>query len=156
MKQEQAMLTTYRNRLPHWRMEGACYAVAFHLIQGTLTEQERDLVLNLIRGEHTVSCNIYALMIMPNHVHLVLQPFEGILLAKLMQKFKGASARAVNLKRGANGSIWNKDSYDRILRNEPELIQKVKYIYENPLRAGLVSSPELYKWWWAPEFQNGD
>jgi len=137
-------------------MEGACYAVAFRLLQGTLTEPERDIVLNLIRDEHTVTCNIYPLMIMPNHVHLILQPIGGIPLAKLMQKFKGASARSVNLKRGASGSIWNKDSYDRILRNENELIQKVKYIYENPLRAGLVSRPELYKWWWAPEFQIGD
>ncbi len=150
------MLTIHKNRLPHWRIEGSYYAVTCHLRDGTLTEVERDLILETVKKGHKTMYNLIAIQIMNNHVHLILQPIRGFSLSKIMKNIKGATAREINLRRGVQGSLWMKDSYDRIIRNENELLEQVKYIYQNPLRAGIVERPELYKWWYAPDYENGD
>ena len=81
---------------------------------------------------------------MPDHVHMLTKPIEGISVERMMQGTKGVTARLVNKHRKTQGPLWLGESYDRIIRDEAEAIEKQNYIYENPIRAGLVERPQDY------------
>ena len=55
-----------------------------------------------------------------------------------MQGVKGVSSRLVNIHRGVTGINWIDESYDRIMRDKQELEIVVRYIEQNPYKAGLV------------------
>lgn len=133
-----------RRLLPHWRMEGAYYYVTFNLREGRLTADEITVVKDHLIESSQGRCRLCALCIMPDHVHLILAPFQEIALAQIMQKFKGGSALKVNRMRGRQGPLWQVESWDRILRDEQEYLEKMKYILENPLKEGLTADP----WTW--------
>ena len=80
---------------------------------------------------------IHAAVIMPTHVHLLLEPLGGHELSRILQGIKGASAREINKFTGATGSVWLDESYDHIVRSEEQYWRFVRYIAENPAKAGL-------------------
>ncbi|MGA0333691.1 MAG: transposase [Kiritimatiellia bacterium] len=80
---------------------------------------------------------IHDAVIMPNHVHVLLEPMQGQELSKLMQGIKGASSRNCNLILGRSGTFWMAESYDHIVRSEREYAHFIRYIRENPGRANL-------------------
>ena len=57
-----------------------------------------------------------------------------------------SSRSAVNQCRGADGELWQPRFFDRALRTVKEYNEKVEYIHLNPVRAGLVSRPEDWRW----------
>ena len=87
---------------------------------------------------------VHSAVIMPNHVHLLLEPFTGYSLSEILKGIKGASAQKVNkfLETKAN-KIWMEESYDHIVRNEKEYFYFIRYIVNNPIRANLPSD----KYW---------
>ena len=110
---------------------------------------------------------LMAYCIMPNHVHLLIESLiAGHLkhrgktavyqVADMLRLLKGSTARDCNLKLARNGRFWNHESYDHFVRNEQELERTVKYILNNPVKAGLVEewkdwqftyiNPELGSW----------
>jgi REP element-mobilizing transposase RayT len=62
-------------------------------------------------------------------------------LPNVMRLIKGRSARAINMMRGRSGSLWQRESFDHILRREEDLFKKMEYVANNPVRAGLVATP---------------
>jgi putative transposase len=82
-----------------------------------------------------------AYCVMPNHVHLVCKPLsnEGRVfsLSKIMQALKGFTAWQANRLLKRKGDFWQHENYDHVVRDEKELEQIVKYVLNNPLRAGL-------------------
>ena len=65
----------------------------------------------------------------------------------MLQSVKGFTARQANLILGRTGErFWQAESYDRWVRNEAEFDRISRYIEENPVKAGLVSSAEEYQW----------
>ncbi len=75
--------------------------------------------------------------VMPNHVHLLLRPREGHSLSKILQGIKSASAKAANLKLGREGTFWQKESYDHIIRDTDDWWNQKSYILGNPKAAGF-------------------
>jgi REP-associated tyrosine transposase len=61
---------------------------------------------------------------------------------------KGTSARDINKLLGAAGPVWQDESFDHVLRSEESLREKADYIRMNPVRKGLVQTPEEYRWLW--------
>ncbi|MGD0775909.1 MAG: transposase [Candidatus Solibacter sp.] len=89
--------------------------------------------------------DLHAAVVMPNHVHVLLTPI--VAPAKLMQSVKGFSAREANKILGRTGEpFWQQESYDHWVRNEREFRKIAAYIEENPVRAGLASRAEGYRW----------
>lgn len=80
---------------------------------------------------------IHAAVIMPNHVHLLMEPLGKNMLSKLLQGIKGASARRANQILGTAGTFWLDESFDHILRSEAQYRHLVNYIAENPQKARL-------------------
>jgi putative transposase len=86
-----------------------------------------------------------AFVIMANHVHLLIRP--KIRPDRLLKSLKGASAREANKLLGRTGeAFWQKESYDHWVRNDEEYARIRNYIERNPVKAGLVDTPEEYPW----------
>jgi putative DNA methylase len=77
-------------------------------------------------------------------VHLLLRPTPGNSLAKIMQGLKGYTARELNKVLGRNGPFWQNESFDHLIRNEADWLDKFDYIHNNPVKAGLVDRPQDY------------
>ncbi len=122
--------------------------VTFRLQYGSLTETEIKNVLKHIISGDPKFYSLIAAQVMPDHVHLILNPNEGYNIQRIVKGIKGGSARKINLSRNMSGKIWMKDYFDRIIRTQRDLEEKLKYIYENPMRKGLVADCSEYKGWY--------
>ena len=88
---------------------------------------------------------------METHVHFVLQPLEEskgkyYSLAQIMHSIKSYSSHKINKLLNRNDKIWLDENYDRIVRDEEDYLEKMKYIIYNPVKAGIVDKPKDYKW----------
>lgn len=84
---------------------------------------------------------IYAYVVMPEHVHLLVSEPPRGLLADAIHYLKLSFA-----KRLGAGVFWQKRYYDRNIRNEREFTEKLRYIHLNPVKRGLVREPGEWKW----------
>ena len=127
---------TYHGRLPHWRIEGATYLVTWRLwnTQAILSNDERSLVLSALRFFHGQRYDLCAFVVMDNHVHLVVQPHEGQKLERIVQSWKSFTAKALIRSSGRSAPVWQDEYYDRVIRDERELLEKVNYVLDNPFR----------------------
>lgn len=87
----------------------------------------------------TKGISLDAYIVMPNHLHgiIVLSPPSHTgraNLSRLMQTFKSRTTHLVNFARQASGTIWQRNFYDHVIRNESDLNRIRAYIFENPLR----------------------
>ena len=96
----------------------------------------------LLRFEGT-RLSLHAGIIMPNHVHLVMEPLGENKLNALMKGIKGASAHQANQCLGRTGQFWIDESFDHIVRSEEQYHHFVEYIVENPIRARL----QAHEYW---------
>ncbi len=76
-------------------------------------------------------------IIMPNHVHVILKPYQKFKLEFLLGNCKRYFANRFNKKMGRKGRVWAEESYDHIIRDGTEMKRIAKYIRANPCKAGL-------------------
>ena len=82
---------------------------------------------------------------MPDHVHLLLEGvIEAANLAEAVRAWKQRTG--FDWKRRTGAHLWQEGFHDRVLRAEDDAAAVVRYILENPVRAGLVSSVTDYQW----------
>ena len=144
-----------RHHLPHWQQGGSTYFITFRSARGILPVAARTLARDLILENHGSRCDLAFGVVMPDHVHLLLRPRErepGFWwdLATILRGIKGASARRINQLLEMQGTVWQKERFDRIVRDEGEFEEKWRYIYFNPYKAGLVDDPEAYPYFIRP------
>lgn len=94
-----------------------------------------------------VSAKTLAFVVMPDHLHWLMQLNRGYELSAAVRFVKSASSRAVNRHLGMQGSVWSKGFYDHALRRDEDLLRVATYIINNPLRAGLVETIGDYGLW---------
>ncbi len=76
-------------------------------------------------------------VIMPNHVHLIVAPYDGHSLSRIIQSWKSFTSHKINEQLGQRGTIWQHESFDHIVRSPEYLELYRKYIKENPSKAKL-------------------
>ncbi len=82
---------------------------------------------------------------MPNHVHVLLTAHVAV--PRLLASLKGITAKRANQILGLCGRpFWQEESYDHVVRNGPEFQRILKYIEENPVRAGLAAVATEFRW----------
>ncbi|MFH1748457.1 MAG: class I tRNA ligase family protein [Planctomycetota bacterium] len=143
-------LAKRRRLLPHWEAGGATYFLTFRPRAGDLAERERDLVLAACRHWDGQRILVHAVAVMPDHVHLLITPLEkqtGVWwsIGDLMHSIKSFTAKRINELRGTAGTVWQREYFDRIVRNQSDFEEKWNYIVTNPERRGL---PASYQWVW--------
>jgi REP element-mobilizing transposase RayT len=88
---------------------------------------------------------LLAWVIMPNHVHVVVQPLTE--LKKITKTLKGYTARRANaILCREQEPFWHEESYDRWVRDRSALQRIVGYVESNPVNAGFVDREEDWKW----------
>lgn len=86
-------------------------------------------------------------VLLPDHVHLLLQMGEMESLSRLMNRIKANTARKVNLTLDRKDQLWEKGFHDKAIRAEENIIDIARYIVMNPVRAGLVKNVGMYPYW---------
>ncbi len=81
--------------------------------------------------------NVISFVIMPNHVHALFAPMHDRSLQKIVHSWKRQSAVRINRIIGSSGVLWQRDYFDRLIRNEQHLARCIRYIRSNPGKARL-------------------
>ena len=102
----------------------------------------------LLRFEHQ-RYELDAWCIMPNHVHAVVRPIGQWALSEILQTWKSFTAKEANRILDRTGAFWQSESYDHLIRDEDDLRNQIRYVLENPLKAGLQD------WGWISAAQSG-
>ncbi|HUT54505.1 MAG TPA: transposase [bacterium] len=134
-----------RRHLPHHTLEGSTYFVTSRVKNGNLSPEEIQFVLNHIKKGDPEFYQLIGAVVMPDHLHLMIKPNPGIELSRITKGLKGATAREINKMRHARGSLWQDESFDRIIRSQEELDEKIKYMLDNPVKKGLAEIGFLYE-----------
>ena len=85
---------------------------------------------------------MFAWVIMPNHVHLLLRPLAGFALETIVHSFKSYTALQANRALGREGPFWMREPFDRFIRDEEHYYRTFRYIENNPVKARLCARPE--------------
>ena len=83
--------------------------------------------------------------IMPNHIHLLIQPKEKTSLSCIMQWIKTQSAKWWNRINGAEDHMWGERFFSRVIKDMQEYDYVMNYIDQNPVVGGLVTEPAEWK-----------
>ena len=89
-------------------------------------------------------------VVMPNHCHVLIEPLEGAPLGKIVLSWKNYTARFINTYKDRTGvrgtQVWQREYWDRFIRNDQHFQTARNYIVMNPVKAGLVTRPEDWPW----------
>jgi REP element-mobilizing transposase RayT len=103
-------------------------------------------VIAEIRSLDQDTIDLDAVIVMPDHAHAIFRLIGTLTLTQILKRIKGRTAHRINEITGGQGQVWTQESFDHIVRDEAEWQEKIEYIRQNPLKKGLVSSPDQYKW----------
>ncbi len=140
------------------------------------TAEARDTFVGSLRGaKERFGFELFAWVLMPEHVHLLVRPDNGTLLGRALLSLKlSATQRLLSYMRIARDPllarvirpdgvprIWQKGGgFDRNVRHNAEFQREVRYIHQNPVVAELVARPTDWEWssarWWTARQQGGE
>jgi REP element-mobilizing transposase RayT len=123
-----------------------------------LSAGARDIVLESLLRWKDRRYELYAACVMPDHVHLLIEPMielEGkdgnpafFSLSKILHSIKSFTGNRINKIDNAREAVWETESFDRLIRSESDLQEKFQYITRNPWDTGVVKRGEDYRWIW--------
>lgn len=138
--------TLTKRHLPHWQLPNSAYFVTTRCIKGVhLPPKHRDTVMESIQYLDGKKYVLYAVVVLSDHFHLIIQPMEKCegayySLSEIMHGIKSFTAHKIG------EPVWQHENFDRIIRDKEELFEKMNYVMENPIKAGLAGDYNTYKW----------
>jgi len=107
---------------------------------------------------------LIAYVVMPNHVHLVIKTYKGFTVGDLVKSWKAYTAKEIRKYFHSNGQVaecnsalpeilqagnlfWQREYWDRFIRDENHFKKSIDYIFNNPVKAGLCKS--IFDWKWS-------
>ena len=151
--------TARKRNLPHFEIPGCTYHITWHTCDKLILSPEaREKTLTACHFWHGNKLKCYAACVMPDHVHLLIQPLpvqeagkEGVhSVSEILHSIKSFSSHEVNQEMKRTGSVWMDESFDRLIRSEADLHKTWNYIWNNPRKVGLVGPMEEYPYIWTP------
>lgn len=106
-----------------------------------------EIVQNALRHFDGERYQLIAWCVMPNHVHVLFETFEGHPIGRVVHSWKTFTAREINKLRGQSGQVWQDDFFDTFMREDEHQAAVALYIERNPVSAGLV--PKATDWSWS-------
>ncbi|HEY4414113.1 MAG TPA: alanine--tRNA ligase [Verrucomicrobiae bacterium] len=156
---------TYSKRnLPHFEKPWAIYVVNFQTYgDRKLSPPARDIIFDCILHWRERHYRLIAACVMPDHVHLIIQPGikeqdakgEPVFwpLSDILHSLKSFSAKEINTLENTSGILWQEERFDRYIRSERDLEEKFRYVCGNPWAAGIVNENTPYRWLWTQEIE---
>jgi putative transposase len=90
---------------------------------------------------------VYGYVVMPEHVHLLLNEPESGMLCDALHFLKLSFAKlSRSVRPKDDGAFWQKRYYDRNIRSYRDFMEKLRYIHRNPVKRGLCAQPEEWPW----------
>lgn len=102
--------------------------------------ENAEIVESCLQHDHGVRYALTAWCIMPNHVHVVVEQLHGRALGDIVQTWKSVTAHLINKRLARRGPVWQREYFDRFMRNEKQFETTVSYVENNPVAAGLVQN----------------
>lgn len=105
-----------------------------------------QIVQDTLLFNHQKKYDLICWCIMPNHVHTLIAPVEGMSLSEIMYDWKSYTTHAINKALNRKGKLWMMEYFDRYIRDNEHFQKVVNYIHNNPVKAGLVANPADWRW----------
>ncbi|MBS1810610.1 MAG: transposase [Acidobacteria bacterium] len=116
---------------------GSCY-----LRDSRIAEVVQNALLHFDHDRYA----LHAWVIMPNHVHVLFTPLNAWEWGKILHSWKSFTAHECNKILERQGELWQKDPFDRYIRDEQHFANARAYIENNPVKAGLCATPQDWQW----------
>jgi putative transposase len=100
-----------------------------------------EVILEQTRARH--QARVYAYVLMPEHIHLLINEPPSILVAQFLKALKQITSRKL---RGEQRQLWQPRYFDANVHGESARSEVIRYIHGYPVKRGLVASPEQYRW----------
>jgi REP element-mobilizing transposase RayT len=150
-----------RRHLAHFQLSDGYYFVTFTTYdRQRLLPSSKDCAFNAIRFWDNKKYVLFAVVVLDDHVHIVINPKEA--LSKIMHSMKSFTAHEINKLLNRKGRVWQDEYYDRVIRDEDEFCEKINSIANNPVKANLTEEVEeqtghsSYKWLYIKGWINDD
>ncbi|HEU5351736.1 MAG TPA: transposase [Terracidiphilus sp.] len=111
------------------------------LLEAPGSKDTVEAVLELMRARH--QARIYAYVLMPEHVHVLMNEPPSILMAQFLKSLKQLTSRKL---KGDRARFWQYRYFDGNIHGEDARSEVIRYIHRNPVKRGLAASPEEYRW----------
>jgi REP element-mobilizing transposase RayT len=118
-----------------------------------LPPSERTIVRDAFLFGNDDQYELLVVVVMPDHVHAILTPDRDdaggpLPISSVLQRIKSFTAHEIAKHCKRTLLVWQAESLDHVLRHQESLEQKIEYVKQNPVRRGLVETPEQYEWLW--------
>jgi putative transposase len=110
-------------------------------LQAPEPKETVEAILEQTRARH--QARVYAYVLMPEHIHLLINEPPSILAAQFLKALKQITSRKL---RGDRQQFWQPRYFDANIRGESARSEVIRYIHRNPVKRGLVASPGQYRW----------
>ncbi len=144
----------YKKQLPKLEKQKCIYFITFTTWEKLeFIPEARQIVLDTCKFFHKQRYELFAIVIMPDHVHILIEPFpksetEYWSIGSILHSIKSYSSKQIPKVMLHIGKVWQDGRYDEMIRNEEEFKNKWEYIRQNPVKAGLSITPEKYPFFW--------
>jgi putative transposase len=162
-------MAVYRKLCKRYDIDGDAHHLTFscyHRLPLLSKDRSCHWVLQALQlGRERGQFHLWAFVIMPEHVHLVLHPQNGAKISQILTTLKQSVSKRALLWLGQNAPqflsqladvqpngqrshrFWQRGGgYDRNLRSVTNIYEKIEYIHANPVRRGLVDGPQAWPW----------
>lgn len=115
-----------------------------HIAVNLSKTENTSIVVNSLCFWEGKKLKNYAICVMPNHVHWVLELYSGdengeaVWLDDILKSVKQFSSSQINKSENRLGKLWQKESWDTTIRDNRHLYEAIEYTRNNPVKAGLV------------------
>jgi REP element-mobilizing transposase RayT len=99
------------------------------------------MVQNSLLKFDGIRYHLFSWVVMPNHVHCLMTRFEEYELSDILHSLKSFTSHEANKILRRDGQFWIEEYFDRYIRNEQHFARTVRYIENNPVKAGLCREP---------------
>lgn len=108
--------------------------------------ENAELVQNALRHFHGSRYYLSAWCVMPNHVHAIVTPSAKYQLDQVMHSWKSFTAHEISRRLRRQEPIWERESFDHLIRSVEYFDAFVRYVENNPVMAGLCDKPAEWPW----------
>lgn len=105
-----------------------------------------DLIASIEASRAKLRFKLLGYVVMPDHWHALISTESPLTISRAVQNVKWLAARAVNHARETTGAVWQHQFWDRFVRHRKEFERRLTYMHFNPVKRGLVTAPEDWRW----------
>jgi putative transposase len=97
-------------------------------------------------GAHRYGVPVYGYCITSNHTHVIAHVDDREAVARMMQLAAGSVGQTLNIRKGHEGSVWEHPYQCTMVEDGQHLLNCLRYVDMNMVRAGVVEHPEQWQW----------